>query len=395
MGLRKMGWRDEVKRIARDAANKAEELFDTGKRRLAERFPRNRERYVQPYRGYASETALWVGGRVLEQKPPGGPQDDDGLWENLLNTYRRWESDEVPDEPVTLMLAGRSYETHSDDEGYAFFEVPLAAPLPRGESWHQGHLALGVVGEAPEGEPAAAAVEVMTVPPSASFGVISDVDDTVLHTGVTDLVTAARLTFLGNAKTRKPLDGVAALYRAFRNGVGGDGEPHANPIFYVSSSAWNLYDLLADFLDLNDIPRGPLMLQDVGFSGTLSKGDHRHKLEKATAIVDAFPHLPFVLIGDSGQHDAALYAELARERPGRVIAIYIRDVDPGEASTRDEFVAEHGALAEQHGVPLLHVGDGLEIAAHAVELGLLAPSFLEAVRASKDRDEVREEEGVG
>jgi phosphatidate phosphatase APP1 len=100
------------------------------------------------------------------------------------------------------------------------------------------------------------------VPPAASqFGVISDVDDTILVSGVTNLLRMARLAFLNNARTRLPFAGVAAFYRALQSG------PEStlfNPVFYVSSSPWNLYDLLVDFCAVQGIPKGPFMLRDVG-----------------------------------------------------------------------------------------------------------------------------------
>ena len=104
----------------------------------------------------------------------------------------------------------------------------------------------------PGWRPLANRTEVLIPDASAAVGIISDIDDTVLQSSITDWKTAAQLTFLGNARTRKPLLGVAKLYAALQAGV--------NPLFYVSSSPWNLYDLLEDFMRLNEIPPGPIFL---------------------------------------------------------------------------------------------------------------------------------------
>ena len=103
---------------------------------------------------------------------------------------------------------------------------------------------------------------------------------------------------------------MAALYQSFLNGNAG--RP-VNPIFYISSSPWNLYDLLRDFLELNEIPRGPIFLRDLGVDQTkfIKRSGHGEKLERALQIMSDFPELPFVLVGDSAQHDAGLYAEAA------------------------------------------------------------------------------------
>ena len=143
---------------------------------------------------------------------------------------------------------------------------------------------------------------VLQVLPSARFGIISDIDDTILQSSITDWKVAAQLTFLGNARTRKPLLGVAKLYAALQAAT--------NPLFYVSSSPWNLYDLLDDFLELNAIPAGPIFLRDIGTdTGKFIKTPgHGHKLERARSLIARNPQLRWVLLGDSGQADAELYA---------------------------------------------------------------------------------------
>jgi len=193
---------------------------------------------------------------------------------------------------------------------------------------------------------------------------------------------------LGNAKTRKPLEGVAALYSSLH--LGAAGRP-LNPIFYVSSSPWNLYDLLCEFLQLNEIPKGPIFLGDYGVDRTrfIKKRGHRDKLDRTLVLMAAFPDLPFVLIGDSGQQDAGLYAEAAALHPQRIKAIYIRDVDPATATDRDDRVREHIATATRHGVPMLLAPDSQAMAHHAAELGLISGQKEMAVQAEVAKDQER------
>src|SRR4029450_12845404 len=98
------------------------------------------------------------------------------------------------------------------------------------------------------------------IPPStARFPRVSDIDDTVIQSRVSNFLQAARTVMLGNARTRLPFPGVAAFYQALRKGLTGD---EKNPVFYVSSSPWNIYDVISEFMDLQKIPKGPLMLRD-------------------------------------------------------------------------------------------------------------------------------------
>ena len=204
------------------------------------------------------------------------------------------------------------------------------------------------------------------------------------HRGPKDWKIAAQLTFLGNARTRKPLLGVAKLYAALQG--------TRNPLFYVSSSPWNLYDLLDDFLELNAIPPGPIFLRDIGTdTGKFIKtAGHGHKLERARMLIERMPHLRWILLGDSGQADAELYAEAAQEFGDRIAAIYIRDVDPDV----DDSVYDTGAdawIQKVAGtkVPMLRVKDSVAIAEHAATLGLLDPATIPAIIAEVRKDAAR------
>jgi phosphatidate phosphatase APP1 len=229
---------------------------------------------------------------------------------------------------------------------------------------------------------------VLQVLPQARLGVISDIDDTVLHSGITHWKTAAQLTFLGNARTRKPLEGVALFYQALQAGNGGTA---AQPLFYVSSSPWNLYDLLEDYKELNRIPHGPDFLRDLGTdTGKFIKTPgHGHKLEQARTLIRRFPGLRWVLLGDSGQDDAELYAEAAGEFGERIAAIYIRDVDPDLDSAFDTATDARIQRIAGTRVPMLRAADSLVMARHAASLGLIDAAALPAIEAEVQRDRQR------
>jgi phosphatidate phosphatase APP1 len=216
-------------------------------------------------------------------------------------------------------------------------------------------------------------------------------DDTVLESRVTQWQTAAQLAFLHNARTRKPLEGVAGLYQAFHRGRDGRGP---NPIFYVSASPWNLYDLLEDFLELNAIPQGPLLLRDVDLDRVSWHGEtqSRSKVESMHMLIERYPSLKWVLVGDSGQVDAQLYAETALKYPGRIIAVYIRDIDPAADSDYDRFVDGHIGKLAGTGVPMLRVQDSNAIAAHARSLGLLEAEEVPEVAQEVQKDKARPEQ---
>jgi phosphatidate phosphatase APP1 len=98
------------------------------------------------------------------------------------------------------------------------------------------------------------------------------------------------------------------------------------------------------------------------------------------------PQLRWVLLGDSGQADAELYAEAAREFGDRIAAIYIRDVDPGSDSAFDRGVDAWIERVAGTRVPMLRASDSLAIATHAAGIGLLDPAALPAIAAEVQRD---------
>ena len=336
------------------------------------------------YRGMLHAEGCSLSGRVLRRALPGGPRSDDGWWRNLRNAWRRFDSEPVAGVDVEVSFRGESGLARSDEEGYWSLTLPGAPPAQ----------SLWELAEArPAGAPKVFLQPVLCVPDHAEFGVLSDIDDTVLESNVTDWQTAAQLTFLHNARTRKPLEGVSGLYHALQKGPGGDG---SNPLFYVSASPWNLYDLLEDFLTLNDIPPGPLMLRDVDLDrqSWREATQAQSKVESMELLLRRYPNLRWLLVGDSGQVDAELYAGLVSRFPGRILAVYIRDIDPTLDSERDRFVDRHIETVAGTGVPMLRVRDSNAIAEHARGLGLLPraalPEVAQEVRADQARPEQKD-----
>ena len=332
---------------------------------------------ILPYRGFGSQNQFYLIGRVLENKGLRTPQADDAWWHNARAMYRRFATNEIPGVVVRARFAGETAQVVTDEEGY--FELIFHPPaLPADRAWHMVPLRL-------EGNRAAASVEatgyVLTPSTQSSFGVISDIDDTIIYSHATDLLKLAWITFSNNARTRVALPGVAAFYRALHRGPDNARE---NPFFYVSSSAWNIYDMLADVLDFHELPKGPLLLRDMRPNRTtVLQTSHGHKLEKVERILAAFPTLPFVLIGDAGQDDPLIYHQVVVDHPERILAIYIREI-----GWRVDYAAVHETAEKVRalGVDMLLVKDTRAAALHAAQHGLIAREALPEIRHEREED---------
>lgn len=335
-----------------------------------------RSAHVVPYRGFGTPDRVHVHGRVLRTLPPVPAATGDAAWRNLLAAYRRFESDEVPGARVRLTLGGTTLDVVADEEGFFAADLVPDAPLPGDRAWHDVQAQL--VEPAAASGAARAIARILVPPRSATFGVVSDIDDTVLQTDASQLLRVARNLLLENARTRLPFKGVAAFYRALEGGAGGGA---GNPLFYVSSSPWNLYDFLVDFFEVQGIPEGPLMLRDWGITAAelLPTRHGTHKLAAIERILATYPHLPFLLIGDSGQEDPEIYATAIRRFPGRVLAAYIRNVSGQTA--RAGAIRDLAIEVARDGGTLMLLDDTVAAARHAAESGWISRTSLAGIGA--------------
>jgi phosphatidate phosphatase APP1 len=365
------GWRDRLLALAADLEGRV----DAAMARRADRKGRRDPLIIHAYRGYGTDTRVRVRGRVLEDEGIPAAGERDSVLRNVLSAMRRFESDEVPGARVGVRFAGATQELVTDAEGYFDSWIAPRDALPADKLWHD--VALELLAPRDPANPSPASIGRVLVPPAtAKLGVISDLDDTVVQTGATDARALLRSVFLSNARTRLPFPGVAALYRALQDGAGGG---QNNPVFYVSSSPWNLYDVLSEFLAIREIPEGPIMLRDWGLSERelLPTSHGSHKIEAIRGIVELYPTLPFVLIGDSGQEDPEIYREIVARYPSRILAIYIRNVTPA-AGRAERIRALAREVSEAHSELVLAADSG-EVAGHALDRGWIDAAALETV----------------
>ena len=336
-----VAWQD----IVRALAHRTDAAIDRRRR------PRSGVASIVPYRGFGRGGELMIRGRVLMERRITRAREAEPVWRNVLNSYRRFSSAEVPGAKITASYRDAVVQTIADHEGH--FQVRLQSELLEHDSvWHEVGLRLS-------GGEAAVAGHVIVPPPDARYGVISDIDDTIVQTGATSLRSMIRNVMLQNAAMRTPFEGVADLYRMLH--------AERNPLFYVSSGPWNLYDVIHDYMDLQGIPPGPIFLQDWGFEADslLTRSHEAHKVAAIQSLLDYYPWLPFVLIGDSGQHDPEIYLKVAQANRGRVRLIVIRDVT---GAARDGSVAAIADAVREAGAEMVYTDDSRNAQKHVERL---------------------------
>lgn len=335
---------------------------------------------IMPYRSYGRKDYLYIIGRVLQNKLIKPSEEKESLMNNLSNMYKRFQSDEVPNVSIEITYHGEKHQIISDREGYfKFIFKPKHIP---NESTLYHFVSLKILDAPIPFEQETFMAEVMVPPTDAEFGIISDIDDTIVETSATKILAMAKTVFLNNAHSRLPFPGVSAFYNALLLGKNGK---RNNPFFYVSSSPWNMYDLLKEFLDLNDIPEGPLLLRDFGLQNNklFGNGHMGHKTKEISNILDTYPNLNFILVGDSGQQDIYIYTEIAKKFPKRILAIYIRDLALQKTS---EAVNKQIETAADLGIEIILIKDAEEASKHAAAKGFIFTEAIEDVKTDKKQD---------
>ncbi|MBM2575220.1 DUF2183 domain-containing protein [Jannaschia sp. Os4] len=288
---------------------------------------------LDPYIGYATPEGLVLRARVLSHLRRAEPNPRQSKWTNLRQMASLFVTDEVSGVPVSA----RGMTATSDAEGY----VTLTVPRADGESgWIDVEATVG----GPTGG-ASALCPVRVPPASAEHIVISDVDDTMIRTGAHSLAKNLWTTFTGSALTREWHEDAPALMDALAEGG-------RNPVFYVSSSPWNLHQFLETLLfERAGLPRGPMFLRDLGVTEDGVGQSHLgHKATAIDTILAANPDLPCYLLGDTGQKDSAVYLAAARRHPGRIRGVALRE--PAEGVSGDD--ADEIAALEGLDVPVWH-----------------------------------------
>ena len=329
--------------------------------RLAVR--RGRIETVIPYTGYGS--TAWV--RVLARVVLSDPKDtrrgsDDAPLKPLQEGLRGWRnftSAPVAHAVVHVTVGDTVHDVEADRGGVVDARIPVSLDA----GWHTITLQSG----------ASSSVEapIRIVGDDTDFGVVSDIDDTVMVTALPRPFLAAWNTFVLDEHARTPTPGMSVLYERIVRTL-----PSA-PVLYLSTGAWNVAPTLSRFLSRNLYPAGPKLLTDWGPTpDRWFRSGQEHKRTSLERLAGEFPDMKWLLVGDDGQHDEAIYSEFAQHHPQNVRAIAIRQLSVGEAVLAGGR-SKSGVLPTP-GIPWVYASDGAGMSAQLEELGIVESSVRSA-----------------
>jgi phosphatidate phosphatase APP1 len=204
---------------------------------------------VVPYTGYGSTEWVRVFCRVLLSKPIHPDETSKRRRRRSEQGIRGWRSfTSVPvgDVPVTIEVGDQRIEVLADRGGVVDTKVPVRLE----PGWN--HVVIRTHGAEPVDAP------IRIVGPDVDFGILSDVDDTIMVTALPRPFVAAWNTFVLDEHARNPTPGMAVLFERLA------GRHPGSPVIYLSTGAWNVAPTLTRFLSRNLYPAGPLLLTDWG-----------------------------------------------------------------------------------------------------------------------------------
>ena len=319
---------------------------------------------VKLYNGYGHLKQLHVFGQALSLSPLPRKTYRKNNWTNIYALFRSFMVKTIPFALLKISWKGSWVYTRAEDDG--FFRFDLEPKDEQEPGWQEVEVYLVATEE--DEEAIAKGTGLIYYPPENRFGCISDIDDTFLVSHSNHLFKRIYVLLTRNAHSRKPFEGVVEHYQILSKA--GSSPENPNPFFYVSSSEWNLYDFIVEFARKNGMPPGIYLLNQLKkFSQLLQTGQGKHsgKFTRIVRIMEAFPDMRFILLGDSSQQDPYIYASIAEHFPQQVHAVYIRDV---YKKNREE-VQKILTRMELAGIPCFFFTHSRDAILHSQKIGLI------------------------
>ncbi len=338
-------------------------MFKKVKHKLLFLFKLNNKPVIKVYRGYGDGEKIIVFGHVLKLSPMGRKTYRQSWIVNIFSMLRLFMVKPYACAKLMMVWEGETFYAESQDDGFFRFEWQPLSKLAAG--WYnivvhlneEKYSSKKIIGK---GE--------FHIPFVSQYAYISDIDDTFLISHSSRLRRRLYVLFTKNARSRKPFEGVVNHYQLLAlQGIKDRGD---NSFFYVSSSEWNLYDFIVEFSKENHLPYGVYLLNQLKqLSQVFLTGQNKHtgKFTRIVRIIETYPHLQFVLLGDDTQEDPNIYLAVAEHFPKNIFAVYIRRINKNNFET----VKETMVKIEKAGVHCCYFLHSAEAIDHSRRIGLI------------------------
>jgi phosphatidate phosphatase APP1 len=274
---------------------------------------------IEVYNAYGNEEQLIIHGRMLKKDKEKEVNKEQGIWINFWNALDFFHNDEIKNKKIVLTVDEVKYETQGDDEGYFDFDIKTAKNLSMGYK----DIALQI-----EGTKGIHYTQAAIIGSEKMLGIISDIDDTVLVSNVTNKRKLLVNMFWKNYKQREVISTMADRFQKILKE-----NPPKEPsrLFFLSGSPQHLFNYIEKFLDYHNFPKHITILKQVHGDNSDPLFDQMaYKTEKIEELIALYPNMQWLMFGDSGEKDRDIYAFIKEKYPSKVKGYYIRNVQSGE-----------------------------------------------------------------
>ncbi|SNR74163.1 App1 family protein [Flavobacterium sp. ov086] len=315
---------------------------------------------LQLYRGYANEEELIVMGHVFRRTYDYDFQKKN--FKNATSIINQFRIKTLKNFDVYLKCDNQEIHTKTLDDGYFKFCIPLEKETHFG--WIEYEVSIKLEGE------------IITEkgsyirPHKGKLGIISDIDDTFLISHTQNFFRKIYILLFKNVNDRKVFKDVVPHYQALSS-AGRHNKEEENAFFYISSSEWNLYRFIVKFTKIHHLPRAVILLKDIKRGITdffmSGHGNHDHKFDKIKHVLEFYPNLKYVLLGDDSQHDPILYERICKIFPVTVKAVYIRQTGKNQKEATKTILKN----LENLEVSVCYYRDSSEAIMHSKSIGII------------------------
>jgi phosphatidate phosphatase APP1 len=286
--------------------------------------------FLISYRGFGNAQTLILQGHVFRGMAMLSFNTKRKSLKNLIQLIKMFLVRTVGKATIEMHLKGETYAQHTNAQGFFEFNI---ANHGLAEGWYE--VLVKLKSKLVEGQETVEVKAHLLIARQPKRVVVSDIDDTLLVSHITKLWRKIYLLVSRNPQSRKPFKGVVQLYQKLH--------AEQNPVFYVSSSEWNLYEFLRAFMQFHKLPKGVLQLKDLKSSWrhffSKRRNGHHHKREKIERLLALYPQSKFVLLGDNGQQDPYIYKHLAEKYPHQIRIVLIREINSRKAPGTKKLLA--------------------------------------------------------
>jgi len=250
----------------------------------------------------------FVSGTILRNKPK-AKYNAKSFLENLIQVIFSYANLAYKKRNIYLIINKQEYQIKTDHNGY--FEVTVPETLSDNfYLLNRKKKKMDIIQQYPT----------QFYRKKQKYEVISDIDDTLIHSNTVSLFKRLSTLLLKRAKKRKSVNVTVDLLQEF--------ERHQFRIIYLSKSESNLFRLIYNIFKINNLPLGAMLLSPyLSFRRLLFSKPDNFKINHLKRLISKSPDKNFILLGDDTQKDIHIYTATAKQFKSQIEKVYIRQTN--------------------------------------------------------------------